>query len=96
MPKPDKEPFEIVFAGFVELAALDVHMVERDLFPRHEIVQVEAHGANIGGEFGGVFLKHHEHARFVELRRAANQEFQGQHRLAAPRAARDECGPPSG
>ena len=90
----DEEPFEIVLAGLLDLAAFDMDVIEQDHFLRGELVQIEAERADVGCEFGGVFLEHHEHARLAELCRTAHEEFHGEHRLAAPRGAADERGPP--
>ena len=42
VPEPEEEPLEIVFAGLLDLAALDADVIEPDFFLRHELVQVEA------------------------------------------------------
>ena len=38
VPEPDEQPFEIVFAGLLDLAALDVDVVQHDLLLRCEVL----------------------------------------------------------
>lgn len=92
----DEQPLQIILAGLLDLAALNVDMLEHEFFLGDELVQVEAERADIGGEFRGVFLEHHEHARFVKLRRPTHQKLQGEHRLATARTAANQCGPACG
>ena len=94
--EPDEKPLEIILARFLDLASLDVDVIEHDFFLSHKLVEVEAERAHIVRELLGIFLEHHEHPRLAKLRRAAHQEFDGEHRLPAPGAAADECGPTGG
>ena len=91
VPEPDEKPFQIILARLLDLAALDVDVIEHDLLLRYELVEVEAERADIGRQLRRVFLEHHEHAGLAKLRRAAHEEFHGEHRLAAARTAADEC-----
>ena len=94
VPEPDEEAFKIVLARLLDLAALDVDVVEQDLFLRGKLLQIEAERADVGRQLRRVLLEHHEHARLAELRRPAHEELHGEHGLAAARAAADERGPP--
>jgi hypothetical protein len=56
----DEQALEVVLAGLLDLAALDVDEVERDLLLPHQLVEVEAERAHVGGELGGALLEGHE------------------------------------
>ena len=55
--------------------------------------QIEAKRRHIGDHLGLRLLEGHQHARLVELRRAAHEEFRPEQRFAAARAAADQSGP---
>ena len=93
VPEPQEEPFQVILARLLDLAALDVDIIEHDFFLCRELAQIEAERADIGLEFGRVFLEHHEHARLAKLRRPAHQEFHGEHGLSGPRTATYEGRP---
>ena len=96
VPKPDEEPLKIVLARFLDLAALDMDVIEQDHFLSCKLLQIEAERANVRREFRRVFLEHHEHARLAKLRCPAHEELHGEHRLATPRGSADERGAPRG
>ena len=84
----DEQPFEVVVAGFLDLAALDAHEIHDDLLLLDQLVEVEAERADVLRQLLGGFLEGHEHARLVVLRGPAHQELHRQQRLAAARRCR--------
>ena len=93
--QPDEQPFQVVLAGLRDFTALDVHVVEHDLFAPDQAREVKSERGDVGLQLRFRLLEGHKHARLVELHRAAHEEFHGQQRLAATRAAADQGGPPS-
>ena len=65
----DEQPFEIVLAGFLDLAAFDAHVVDRELPRRDQLRQVEAERRDVAGDLLVVLLERHEHAGLVEMER---------------------------
>ena len=96
MAEPDEQPLQVVLAGVLKLAFLDMHVVERQLFPGHQIVQVEAQGGEVFGQLVGLLLEGHEDAGLAELGSPAHQELHGKQRLPAAGAAADQGRPPLG
>ena len=90
--QPDEEAFQIVVAGFVNLAALDADEINDQLLFVRQFIQVETERANILRELGAGLLECHENAGFVVFRGSANQELHGQQSLARAGAAADERG----
>ena len=88
----DEEAFEVVLAGLLDLAALDVDVVHQQLVLLGQLVQVEAEGADVLGQLLGGLLEGHEDAGLAELGRAADEELHREQRLAAAGAAADERG----
>ena len=92
----DEKPFQVVFAGLLDLASLDVHVVESELLARHQIIQVETEGSEIFRQFLRLFLERHIDARLVILHRPAHQKLHGKQGFAATGAAADQGRPPQG
>jgi len=90
-----KRPSKVTLAGDLDFAALDVDVIERELFVQHDLMQIEAERVDAGSHLRCIFLECHEHARLAELRRAVNEELHGQLRLTAQRADAHEGRPPS-
>ena len=59
------KPFEIVFAGLLDLAAIDVDVVDDELLLRDERVEVVAQRTHVLCEFVRVFLEREQHAGFA-------------------------------
>ena len=91
--QPDEQPLEIVFAGLRQLGALEAHVIEQQPPPGAQALQVEAERPGVLHEVVGGLLERHEDAGLVVLERAAHQEFHGEQRLAAARAAAHQGGP---
>ena len=87
-----EQALEIVFAGFLDLAAIDVDVVDDELLLRDQRVEVIAERAHVLREFRGVFLEGHENARLRVLLRAVHEKADAQKRLAGSGAARNERG----
>ena len=91
----NEEAVEVVLAGFRNLAARDVHVVQEQLLVRHQPVQVETERRGVLGQVRDRFLERHEHAGFVVLGGAPNQELQSEQRLSGTGAAADQRGTPA-
>jgi hypothetical protein len=82
MAEPDEQPFEVVLARLLDLAALDLDVIEGELLLRDEFFEIEAERADIGCQFGRALLEHHEHAGVAMLCRPAHEELRGEHGLS--------------
>src|SRR4029453_7241704 len=97
----DKEAFEVVLAGLLDLAPLDLDEVHQELLLFGQILQVEPERADVLGELLGGLLEGEDDAGLAELGRTADEEFHREQRLPAAGAAADERGasawqPPAG
>src|SRR5262249_20270392 len=92
-PEPDEEPFEIVVAGLLDLAALDLDVIEHDLLLLDQRRQVEAERGHVLRELVITLLEAQEHARLAELHRAVDEEADREERLAAAGSAADQRRP---
>ena len=88
-----EQAFEIVFTGLLDLAAIDVDVVDDEFLLRDKRVEVVAQRAHVLREFLGVFLEGHEHAGLGELLRAVHEKADAQQGLAGPGPARHQRGP---
>ena len=86
----------MVLAGFLDLAAFYADVVDRELPRLDQPGEVEAQGSDIAGNLPLVFLERHQHARFVEKKRAVHQKGESQQGLARPGPAADQCRPAPG
>ena len=93
--QPDEQPFQVVLAGLLDLTALDVDVVEHEFLAPDQTRQIESERRDVALQLRGRLLESHEHARLAELRGAAHEKLRGEQRLAAPRAAADQRGPPA-
>src|SRR5579884_870075 len=93
MVEPDEEALQIVFAGLLDLAAFDPHVIDDEFLGCDQLVDVEMQGSDIGREILASLLETHEHAGLAEARRAVDQEGHAEQRLAATRAADDQRRP---
>ena len=64
----DEQAFEVVLAGLLDLAALDVDVIDQQLLLLGQVLQVEAEGADVLGQLLGGLLEGHEDAGLAELR----------------------------
>ena len=65
MIEADEQALEVVLAGLLDLAAVDVDVVDDQLLLRDQRRQVEAERGHVLGELVGVLLEAHQHAGFV-------------------------------
>ena len=86
----NEQPFQVVFARLLDLAAFDPHVVQGDFLLFDQGVQVESQRADVLRQFGGGFLERHEDARLVELRGSPDQEFHRQQGLSATGGPADQ------
>jgi hypothetical protein len=91
--EPDEQPFEIVLACFLDLAAFHAHVVDRELLRLDQLREVEAERRDVAGNLLGVLLERHEHAGFIEINGAVHQKGERQQRLAGSRPPADERRP---
>src|SRR5436189_3705556 len=91
--EPDEEAFEVVFTGLLDLASLDMNMIEINEFFRYQVVKVKAERADILLQFFLVFLEHHENAGLAKFQSSANDKFGAEHRLSRTGAAADKRRP---
>ena len=57
MPKANEKSLEIVFAGLLDLAALETHIVDGDLASGDEAIEIDAERAYVFREIGGRLLE---------------------------------------
>src|SRR5688500_6797955 len=62
-----KEPFEVVFTGFFDLAAFDMDIVDQHLLARRQVVEIEAKRPHVLGQLWRGLLESNETARLVEF-----------------------------
>jgi hypothetical protein len=86
----DEQAVEIVLAGLCHLGARDMHVVEEELLLRDQSLEIEAERRGVHRQVRDRLLERDEHARLPVQRRAADEEFQREHRLARAGAAADE------
>ena len=92
----NEQSFEVVFAGFLDLAAFDADEIELELLVGNEVVQIEAERPYVLGQFLVGLFEAHEHARLAVLHRSADQALHGQQGLAGAGAAAHQRRPASG
>ena len=91
----DEQSFQVILAGLMNFTAFDVDVFEENFFAPHQARQIKSERRDVGLQLGARLLEGHEHARLAELRCAAREEFRGEQRLAATRAATHQRGPPA-
>ena len=67
--QPDEQPLQVVLAGLLDLASLDVDVIDRQQATLGEAVQVEAERANVLRQLLGGLLEGNEDARARRSRR---------------------------
>src|SRR5215467_2927786 len=92
MPKANEESLEIVFAGLMDFAALEMHIIDDDLPSGNEPIEIDAQRAYVLREIGDGFLKSNQSARLAELLRPTHEEFDTEQCLTGASTARDERG----
>ena len=93
--EPDEQPFQVILAGLLDFTALDVNVIEQNFFAPDQARQIKSEQRDVALQLGFRLLEGHENARLAELHRSAHEEFRGQQRLAATRAAAHQRGPPA-
>jgi hypothetical protein len=88
--EPDEQPFEVVLARFLDLAAFDAHEVDRELLRRDQLREVEPERRDVAGHLIGVLFERQQHAGFIEARRAVHQKGETEQRLAGSGSTADE------
>jgi len=93
--EPDKQPFEVVFAGLLDFAALHAHVIDRQLLRTDQLRKIEPEGSDVAGDFLGVLLEGHEDAGLAEVEHAVDEKREAEQRLAGARPPADESRPSS-
>jgi hypothetical protein len=86
----DEQPLEIVFAGLLDLTALDANIVDDEFAFRNRSGKIVAQRGQIAGKFLAAFLECHQNAGLAELLRSVDQKARGQQCLAGTGATADE------
>lgn len=94
--QPDEETLEVVIAGLVDFAALNVDVIDQDFFLSLQGGEVESEGGDIGPQFQRGLLKRHEDSGLVELDHPADEKLRREQSLAAARATADQRGSAAG
>ena len=74
----DEQPFEIVVAGFLDLAAFHADIVDGQFLRRDQLRKIEAQGGDVFGDLLAAFLEREEDPRLPEPHGAVHQERHGQ------------------
>ena len=93
LPEPYEESFEVVFSRLLDLAPLDIDVIDRDFLLIAELFQIEPEGFDVLCQLLGGLFEGHEDARLVVVLRAVDEELHGKERLAGARASGDKRGP---
>jgi len=96
MVEPDEQSLQIIHAARLDLAALDMHVIESDFFAPNQAGKVEPERGDVGDQFRLRFLESEHHARFIEMHRAAHEELGGEQRLTTAGTAAHQRGSSSG
>ena len=96
MFKADEEAVEVVFPGLLDLASLNVDMVDQKPFGGSEAIEVKPQGGHILGQFLGGLLKGHEDPRLIILGSAPDEKLHGKKSLAAAGSTADQRRPALG
>jgi hypothetical protein len=87
-----EEALEIVFAGFLDLAAVDVDVIDEELFLLAELVEVVSQRAHVGGELLRVLLEREQHAGLAVAQRAFDEKADAEEGFARARTPGDQRG----
>ena len=88
--KSNEQPLEVVLTALLDLAPLDMDVVDRDLAIGDEAVELVAERCHVGDEVGGALLEAHEYAGLVVERGPVDEEREGEQRLAAAGSTTDQ------
>ena len=89
----DEKALEIVFAGFGDLGALDLDVIDGELLLGDQLLDVVVKRTDVLDEVLRALFERQEHARLVVLDRAVVKEGHGEQGLAAPRRAAQQGRP---
>ena len=94
--EPDEQALEIVIAGFLDLAALDAHVVDDELLVGDQARHVVAERGDVGGEIIGRLLEAHEDAGLAVERAPLTRNVMPNRVLPQPAAPQMSVGRPAG
>jgi hypothetical protein len=69
-----EQAFEIVFAGFLDFAAIDVHVVDQQLALLDQLFEVVAQRLDVLGQLRGIFLEGEQHTGLAVGLRAIHEK----------------------
>ena len=93
MIQSNEQSFQIELAGFLNLAALDPHIIHEQFFLPDQLIEIEPQRSHVSRKFFLRLLESNENSRLIELARPAHQEFRREQRLTATRTATNQRGP---
>ena len=96
VPQADEEALQIVLAGLLDFAALDINEIQGEELLFFQVRQVETQGGDVLGQFLRGFLKGHEDAGLTVSDGPPHHKLHAQQGLAAAGAAAHQGGPPPG
>src|SRR3954453_15690874 len=74
VPYTHEQAREIVFPAFLAFTALDLHLIDHQLFRGHKPGKVVSERANVVRDVLRALFERHEYAGFVETQRTFHQE----------------------
>src|SRR5690606_12295279 len=86
----DEQPVEVEVSGLLDLASFDVNMIDAEVPPRSQRLEIEAERRDVRRKFGRRFLERDEDARLVEPDRAVDEKLRCQNRFPGSRVSADQ------
>lgn len=96
MIEADEQAFEVVVAGLLDLAAIELDVVDDQPVGGYQAFEVVAERGDVGGQVGRMFLERHEDTGLTVGLCAADQEGHGEQGLAAARRPAQQGGTAGG
>ena len=90
--EPDEESFQVVLASLLDLAALDVHVIDGEFAVLLQLLEIVAKRGDVLGEVFLGLLEGHEYAGFAVVEDAVDEELHPENRLARSGAAAHQRG----
>jgi hypothetical protein len=96
MAQADEQSFEVVLPRFLDLAPVDVNVVDRQLLCLDEVIKVEAERTDVFCQFYCGFFEGEEYARLIVQHGSSDKEFDSQESFSATSATTYQGGPAFG
>ena len=88
--EPNEQAFEVIFAGLLDLGALDVHVIDEELLLGDEAREIESERGHVRRDFLRGLLEEDGHPGLVVLGGSPDQELDPEQRLAGSGASTDQ------